>query len=61
MQYYGVDMSDESDVLPTLFDWDDFLVYETARMLTERETPTQNLSVAVFCAQLAELWRQHIK
>ena len=57
----SVDMSDEFDVLPTLFDWDDFLVYETARMLTERETPTQNLSVAGFCAQLAELWRQHIK
>ncbi len=53
-------LGDTSNVLPTLFDWDDYCVYETARMLAERETPTQNLPVAALCAQLAGLWRQQM-
>ena len=57
----SADIGDESDTLPTLFDWDDYCVYETARMLAERETPTQNLPVATLCAQLVGLWRQHLK
>ena len=57
----SVDIGDESDVLPTLFDWDDYLVYETSRMLAERETPEQNLPVAALCAQLAGLWRSYLR
>lgn len=52
------DMSDASDVLPTLFDWDDLLVYHTARMLAERELPEQNLPVAQLCEQLVTLWER---
>src|SRR3990167_5898510 len=56
----SADVDDESDTLPTLADWDDYLVYETARMLAERETPTQNLPIAALCTQVAGLWRQHM-
>ena len=57
----SADIGDETDVLPTLFDWDDYCVYETARMLAERETPAQNLPVAGLCVQLAGLWRQQMR
>lgn len=56
----SAELSDASNTLPTLFDWDDYCVYETLRMLAERETPTQNVPVAALCAQLAELWRQRL-
>lgn len=52
----SADISDEADVLPTNFDWDDLLVYRTARMIAERETPTQNIPVAQLCMQLEMLW-----
>ena len=55
------DIGDEADVLPTYFDWDDWLTYHTARMLAERETPTQNLPVAALCAQLAALWEKYLR
>ena len=54
------DIADVSDVLPTLFDWDDLLVYKTARMLAERETETQNLPVAQLCSQLEALWESRM-
>lgn len=54
------DIGDETDVLPTLFDWDDLLVYETARMLAERETSLQNLPVAQLCNQLTNLWARYV-
>lgn len=49
-------IDDDVDVLPTLLDWDDVLVWDTARMLAERETHTQNLPVAQLCKQLVDLW-----
>lgn len=57
----SADIGDTSDVLPTNFDWDDLLVYDTTRMLAERETPTQNLPVALLCAQIVGLWHQYMK
>ena len=56
----SLDIADVSDTLPTLFDWDDLLVYKTARMLAERETETQNLPVAQLCGQLEALWESRI-
>jgi len=56
----STNIGDESATLPTLFDWDDYLIYETARMLAERETPAQNLPVAALCGQIAQLWRQNL-
>ena len=52
------DIADGVDILPTLFDWDDILVYKTARMLAERETEIQNLPVAQLCRQLEMLWER---
>jgi hypothetical protein len=48
----------EDNTLPTLLDWDDVLVWDTTRMLAERETHTQNLPVAQLCKQLTDLWMQ---
>lgn len=49
------------DELPTLIDWDDILVWRTARMLAERETTSQNLPVAALCKQLEDLWIGRLK
>jgi hypothetical protein len=57
----SADIGDESDTLPTLFDWDDLLVYHTARMLAERELPEQNLPVAQLCMQLTRLWERSMQ
>lgn len=60
--FYSEDVTtqvdDASDTLPTMLDWDDLLVWQTARMLAERETSTQNLPVAQLCQQLEDLWMQ---
>ncbi len=42
--------------LPTLLDYDDYLVFETARLEAIKETAVQNLPVATLCAQLSQLW-----
>ena len=54
----GVENS--ADVLPTLRDWDDLLVYRTIRQVAERETHDQNLPVAALCRQLEQLWEQSL-
>jgi hypothetical protein len=48
-------VENEGDTLPTLLDWDDCLVWRTARQLAERETQTQNLPVAKVIQQLEAL------
>lgn len=45
-------VENEADVLPTLLDWDDFLVWRSAKMLAQRETETQNLPVVRLLEQL---------
>lgn len=55
------DIGDKSDTLPTLFDWDDYLVYETAVALAARETPHQNLPVVALCQKLSGMWKQYLK
>lgn len=54
-------IDDVADELPTLADWNDILVWRTARMLAERETTTQNLPVAALCKQVEDLWLQYIR
>ncbi len=46
------------DPIPTMLDWDDLLVWQTTRMLAERETTDQNLPVAQVCGQLESMWKQ---
>lgn len=62
--FHSEDVSDDvrelTDVLPTLFDWDDLLVFKTARMFAERETHEQNLPVAALCLQLEGLWEKFL-
>lgn len=48
------------DPMPTLLDWNDMLVWQTTRMLAERETTDQNLPVAQVCRQLEALWAQYL-
>lgn len=48
--------SAQGELLPTLADQDDLLVWQTARMLAERETQDQNLPVAQVCQALETLW-----
>jgi len=54
-------ITDPTNPLPTLLEWDDALVWRTARLLAERETSTQNLPVATLCAQLEQLWEHFIQ
>jgi hypothetical protein len=53
-------LENDEDVLPTLLDWDDVLVYRTIRQLAERETHDQNLPVAELCRQLEQLWERSL-
>lgn len=48
-------MENEGDTLPTLLDWEDDLVWSTARELAARETHVQNLPVARVLTQLKAL------
>lgn len=48
-------IENEGDILPTLLDWDDYLVWCTAREMAARETHVQNLPVARVLAQLKSL------
>ena len=56
----SADTENSDDVLPTLLDWDDLLVYRTIRQIAERETQDQNLPVAQICRQLEQLWEQSL-
>ena len=56
----SADIENSEDVLPTLLDWDDLLVYRTIRQIAERETQDQNLPVAQLCRQLEQLWEQSL-
>ena len=56
----SADIENSTDVLPTLLDWDDLLVYRTIRQIAERETQDQNLPVAQLCRQLEQLWGQSL-
>lgn len=53
-------VQDSSDPLPTVLDWDDILVWLTARMLAERETPNQNLPVAQILRNIEALWERYV-
>lgn len=48
-------VENEGDTLPTLLDWDDYLVWCAARGLAARETHVQNLPVARVLAQLKDV------
>lgn len=59
MEDVSEDVNDPSDdPIPTMLDMDDLLVWQTTRMLAERETDDQNLPVAAVCGQLEALWKQ---
>jgi hypothetical protein len=48
-------VENEGDTLPTLLDWDDYLVWRAAGMVAARETEVQNLPVARVLGQLGGL------
>lgn len=54
-------LTDSADVLPTMLDWDDWLVFSTTKMLAQREIPEQNLPVSDLCEQLETLWRTYLR
>lgn len=63
--FYSEDISTQIDdldnTMPTLLDWNDVLVWDTARMLAERESHTQNLPVAQICKQFVDLWTSFLR
>lgn len=57
----SVGLTDAEDVLPTLLDWDDWLVWRTTKDLAFRENPEQNIPVSELCNQLESLWAKFLR